>query len=321
MIRPLGAIAAFGFIAVMSALPLFDSAYLITHSTRILIYAIMAMSLDLLVGYCGLVSLGHAAFFGLSAYTAAMLSARAGISNVLIGLPLSLLSAAAGALIIGVLTLRTDGIYFIMATLAFAQMLFFLANDSDFFGGSDGLLLLNHFRASIGNVVLFDLSEPTTRYYVVLAAAFATCIGLALMVRSPFGRVLQGIKSNTQRMRALGYPVERYKLACFVIGGTLSGLAGYLYVVLTSLADPSILNWTQSAEVLMMVLLGGMGTLIGPAAGAFVLIELVDQSSALTEHWKLIVGVVVILATLFARGGLAGLVGTLRARRLEAKPA
>jgi len=141
------------------------------------------------------------------------------------------------------------------------------------------------------------------------------------MVRSPFGRVLQGIKSNTQRMRALGYPVERYKLACFVIGGTLSGLAGYLYLALTSLADPSILNWTQSAEVLMMVLLGGMGTLIGPAAGAFVLIELVDQSSALTEHWKLIVGVVVILATLFARGGLAGLLGTLRARRLEAKPA
>ena len=230
MIRFLSAGAAILFVAVMSALPLFDSAYLITHSTRILIYAIMAMSLDLLVGYCGLVSLGHAAFFGLSAYTAAMLSAHAGIGNVLIGLPLSLLSAAAGALIIGVLTLRTDGIYFIMATLAFAQMLFFLANDSDFFGGSDGLLLLNHFRASIGNVVLFDLSEPTTRYYVVLAAAFATCIGLALMVRSPFGRVLQGIKSNTQRMRALGYPVERYKLACFVIGGTLSGLAGYLYL-------------------------------------------------------------------------------------------
>jgi branched-chain amino acid transport system permease protein len=319
MIRPLSVIAAIVFVAVMGALPLLDSAYLITHATRILIYAIMAVSLDLLVGYCGLISLGHAAFFGVSAYTAAMLSTQAGISNVLIGLPLSLASAATGATIIGVLTLRTDGIYFIMATLAFAQMLFFLANDSDFFGGSDGLLLLGRFRALIGDVVLFDLSEPRTRYYAVLAAAFATCIGLGLMVRSPFGRVLQGIKSNQQRMRALGYPIERYKLACFVIGGTLSGLAGYLYLALTSLADPSILNWTQSAEVLMMVILGGLGTLIGPAAGAFVLIELVDQSSALTEHWKLIVGIVVILATLFARGGLAGLVGTLHARALETK--
>ena len=321
VMRPLGIISGIVLAGVLSMLPFLHSAYLITHTTRILIYTILAMSLDLLVGYCGLVSLGHAAFFGISAYTAAMLAAHAGIGNVLIALPLSLLSAAAGALVIGLFTLRTSGIYFIMATLAFGQMLFFLANDSDVFGGSDGLLLLNHLRASIGSIVLFDLSQPVTCFYTALIAAVATMIGLSLLVRSPFGRILQGIKSNEQRMRALGYPVERYKLGCFVIGGTLSGLAGYLYLMLTSLADPSILDWTHSTEMLLMVILGGLGTLIGPAAGALVLIELIDQSSAWTEHWKLIVGILVIVMTLFARGGLAGLFRILRSRRREASVA
>jgi branched-chain amino acid transport system permease protein len=293
-------------VAAILTVPLFDSAYLTTHATRILIYAIFAMSLDLLIGYCGLVSLGHAAFFGVAAYAAALLSAKLHISNALIGLPVSVLVAALAALIIGLLTLRTAGIYFIMATLAFAQMLYFLVNDNDFFGGSDGILLLSRFNVSLGSTVLLDLSNGTTRFYVVLLAVVATYIGLFMLVRSPFGRVLQGIKSNERRMRALGYPVARYKLACFVIGGALSGLAGYLYLVLTSLADPSILDWLHSAQVLMMVIIGGLGTLIGPALGAFLLIELIDQTAELTEHWKLVVGVVVVAVTLFGRGGIAG---------------
>jgi branched-chain amino acid transport system permease protein len=312
--RPFTIISAAVIVAILMAIPLLHSTFLTTHFTRILIYVIFAMSLDLLVGYCGLVSLGHAAFFGIAAYTTALLSAKAGITNILIGLPVSMLAAAAGAFIIGLLTLRTSSIYFIMATLAFAQMLHFLVNDNDYFAGSDGILLLARFRATIGDVVLLDLGNPTTRYYTVLVAALATFVGLALLVQSPFGRILQGIKSNEQRMRALGYSVARYKLGCFVIGGMVAGLAGHLYVMLTSLADPSILDWLHSAQVLMMVIIGGLGTLIGPAAGAFLLIELIDQSADLTEHWKLIVGVIIIATTLFGRGGLVGLASALGAR-------
>jgi branched-chain amino acid transport system permease protein len=303
------------FVAVLiiacavALIPLLGHVYLTVHATRILIYAIFAMSLDLLVGYCGLVSLGHAAFFGAAAYATALLSAKLGVTNVLISLPLSVLAAAVVAMVIGLLTLRTSGIYFIMATLAFAQMLFFLVNDNDFFGGSDGILLLKHFTVGPG---WLDASDPAIRFRIVLAATAAVFVTLSYLVRSPFGRALQGIKSNERRMRALGYSVARYKLACFAIGGALAGLAGHLYVLLTSLADPSIVDWTHSAQVLMMVILGGLGTLIGPMIGAFLLIELIDQVAELTEHWKLVVGVVVVVATLFGRGGLAGVVATLR---------
>lgn len=294
---------------VAAVVPFLGNAYLTVHATRILIYVIFAVSLDLLVGYCGLVSLGHAAFFGVSAYTTALLSAKAGVVDIVISLPLSMLAAAMAATVIGLLTLRTTGIYFIMATLAFAEMLFFLVNDNDFFGGSDGILLLKHF--TVGPRWL-DASDPNIRFFIVLCATVLVFVGLAYLVHSPFGRALQGIKSNERRMRALGYSVGRYKLACFVIGGALAGLAGHLYVLLASLADPSILDWTHSAQVLMMVILGGLGTLIGPMVGAFLLIELIDQVSELTEHWKLVVGIVVVVATLFGKGGLAGVVGRIR---------
>jgi branched-chain amino acid transport system permease protein len=306
-------VIAVAITAALAALPFFGSPYLTTHATRILIYAVFAMSLDLLVGYAGLVSLGHAAFFGVAAYTTALLSAKLGISNILIGLPLSIAAAAVAALGIGLLTLRTVGIYFIMATLAFAQMLYFLVNDNDFFGGSDGLLLLTRFRAELGPI-LVDVSKPIVRYYLTLTATLATFVALLCLTRSPFGRILQGIKSNERRMRALGYPVELYKLGCFVIGGAFAGLAGNLYVLLTSLADPSIVDWLHSAQLLMMVILGGLGTLVGPAFGGFLLIELIDQTAELTEHWKLIVGVIVIAVTLSGTGGLAGLASLLRAR-------
>ena len=319
MIRPVTLIAAIAIVGLLAAIPLFQNAFWIAHVSRILIYAIFAMSLDLLIGYCGLVSLGHAAFFGVAAYATALLSAKAGIGNVLISLPLSVLSAAAVALIIGLLTLRSSGIYFIMATLAFAQMLYFLVNDNSFFGGSDGLLLLTRFRATVNDYVLLDLGNSAVRYYLVLVAALGTFVGLRFVVRSPFGRILQGIKSNEPRMRALGYPVARYKLGCFVIGGAVGGLAGHLYVLLTSLADPSILDWLHSAQVLMMVIIGGSGTLIGPAFGAFLLIELIDQTAELTEHWKLIVGVAVIAVTLFGRGGLAGLSSLVATRLFGAR--
>lgn len=310
-------IAVLAIVLAAAFVPIAGHPFLTVHATRILIYAIFAMSLDLLVGYCGLVSLGHAAFFGAAAYTTALLSSKLGVTDLLVSMPLSILSAAAVATAIGLLTLRTSGIYFIMATLAFAQMLFFLINDNDFFGGSDGILLLKRFTIGHG---LIDASDPATRFRIVLAAAAAVFVALYLLVRSPFGRALQGIKSNERRMRALGYSVARYKLACFAIGGALAGLAGHLYVLLTSLADPSIIDWTHSAQVLMMVILGGLGTLIGPMVGAFLLIELIDQVAELTEHWKLVVGIVVVATTLFGRGGLAGAVNRLRGSTPSGKP-
>jgi branched-chain amino acid transport system permease protein len=261
-----------------------------------------------------MVSLGHAAFFGVAAYATALLSEKAGVENVLISLPVSLLAAALASAIIGILTLRTRGVYFIMATLAFAQVLFFVVHDNPYFGGSDGILLLARFKLAIGGVSFLDLSDPLTRYYACLVLGVAVLAGLWILVQSPFGRVIQGIKSNEQRMRALGYPVERYKFACFVIGGTIAGLAGHLYVLLTGLADPSILDWLHSAQVLMMVIVGGIGSLVGGAVGALVMILFIDQASEYTEHWKLLVGVLVIAITLLARGGIVGILSSLLRR-------
>jgi len=304
--RPVSLMALIVALIALAAIPLLDKPFLISQFTRIVIYAIFAMSLDLLVGYCGMVSLGHAAFFGVAAYATALLAERAGVENVLISLPLSLVAAAVAAAVIGLLTLRTRGVYFIMATLAFAQVLFFVVHDNPYFGGSDGLLLLARFKLSLGGVTLLDLSNAVTRYYACLVIGLAVLIGLWVLVQSPFGRVIQGIKSNEQRMRALGYPVERYKFVCFVIGGTLAGLAGHLYVLLTGL-DPSILDWLHSAQLLMMVIVGGIGTLVGGAIGAFVMILFIDQASEYTEHWKLLVGALVIAITLLARGGIVGI--------------
>ncbi len=242
--RPVTAIAAIVFVAVTGAIPLFDNAFLITHFTRILIYAIFAMSLDLLVGYCGMVSLGHAAFFGIAAYTDRDAFGEGGYRQCAdrpAAQPVR--AAAAGALIIGVLTLRTGGIYFIMATLAFAQMLFFLVNDNDFFGGSDGSCCSTRFRASIGNVVLLDLSDA----HDPLLRGLGRGVRDLHWARTDWcdrrsGVFSQGIKSNEQRMRALGYPVERYKLAASSLAARSPASPVISMLPLTSLADPSILT-------------------------------------------------------------------------------
>lgn len=312
--RPISVIALLVAIAALAAIPLLGQPFLISQFTRIVIYAIFAMSLDLLVGYCGMVSLGHAAFFGVAAYATALLAEKAGVENILVSLPLSLVAAALASAVIGLLTRRTRGVYFIMATLAFAQVMFFVVHDNPYFGGSDGILLLTRFKLAIGSLSLLDLSNPTTRYYSCLVIGVAVLIGLQILVQSPFGHVIQGIKSNEQRMRALGYPVERYKFVCFLIGGTLAGLAGHLYVLLTGLADPSILDWLHSAQLLMMVIVGGIGSLVGGAVGALVMILFIDQASEYTEHWKLLVGVMVIAITLLARGGIVGVIGALLRR-------
>ena len=312
--RPVSFVSLIVAVSALAAIPMLDQPYLVSQFTRILIYAIFAMSLDLLVGYCGLVSLGHAAFFGVAAYTTALLADKAGVENVLISLPLSLAAAAVASAVIGLLTLRTRGIYFIMATLAFAQVMFFVVHDNPYFGGSDGILLLSRFNLSVGEMALLDLSDPVIRYYACLAISVIVLFGLWMLVESPFGRVIQGIKSNEQRMRALGYSVEYYKLVCFIIGGTLAGLAGHLYVLLTGLADPSILDWLHSAQLLMIIIVGGLGSLVGGAVGAFVMIMFIDQTSELTEHWKILVGILVIAITLLARGGIVGIARSIASR-------
>jgi branched-chain amino acid transport system permease protein len=295
-------------------LPVLGSDFHVAQGTRILVFAIFAMSLDLLVGYAGLVSLGHAAFFGLSAYTAALLSEKMGISNILIALPLSVATAAFGAAVIGFLSLRASGVYFIMVTLAFAQMLYFVVNENDFFGGTNGILAYGELKAKLGSLLLFDMGNSIQRYAVCLCITLLVLWFISRLVQSPFGRVIQGIRSNERRMRALGYPVQRYKLVCFVIAGALAGLAGYLYFTLTSFVDPTIVNWLQSAQLLIIVILGGIGTMTGPIIGAVVFVIFADVMAAQTEHWKLYLGVLVIVVTMYGRGGFVGMLNSLGKR-------
>ena len=301
---------AFGVVAVLVALalvPLVGSAYAQQLAAKILILSIFAMSLNLLVGFGGLVSLGHAAFFGLAAYTVALMSPESEAASVWLTLPCALLVAAAAALVIGVLTLRTQGIFFIMATLAFAQMFYFLFHDGDFAGGSDGRYLLVKPKAMMGETTLLDLDDTRQFYYFTLFAAAGTYLLLGMLLQSLFGRVLLAIKHNPERARAMGYPIARFRLAGFVVSGTLTGLAGYLWAVRDGFVNPQLLGWHQSGDALMMVILGGMNALVGPALGTATLVLLEDSLADLTRHWLFWKGAFVVAVALLLPQGLAGL--------------
>lgn len=290
--------------------PLVGERFYIQYATKIMIMAIFAMSLDLLVGYTGLVSLGHALYYGLAGYALAMVGGDAAVS-LWWSLPGAMLLSALAALLVGVLVLRTSGIYFIMVTLAFAQMMYFFIRDSDYFGGSDGKYLNAKPTVSLFGWQALDLGSQLHRYYLTLALAVATYLLLRTVLRSAFGRVLIGIRDNEPRMRSLGFPTFRYKLACFALAGALAGLAGYLTAVQDGIMNPEQLGWNRSGEALVMVILGGMGTLAGPAlgAGALMLLELVF--SIWTKYWQLLLGGFIIAVVLFLPGGL----GSLFARR------
>lgn len=260
---------------------------------RAMIGCIFAMSLDLLVGYAGLVSLAHAAFFGLSAYALAGLSNHCGLGSVFATLPLCLAAAALAALVIGWLSLRATGVYFIMVTLAFTQMLYSLFGEAPGFGGSDGLYVAER-----------PFANP---YFAIWIALVGVYVGLWWMLRAPFGHALIGIRVNERRMRSLGYPTTRYKLVAFVIAGTLAGLAGYLDASLYGFVNPAELGWRQSGLVLMTVLLGGKGTLFGPALGALLLTFVEHYGERVTEHWNALIGALVVAVVLFLPRGLAGL--------------
>ena len=298
-------------VALLALVPALAEKFYVQLVTKIMILSIFALSLDLLVGYAGLVSLGHAAYFGVAAYTLALVAPAGDPANFWLTLPLSLAASALAALVIGAFVVRTAGVYFIMVTLAFAQMVYYFFHDTRVAGGSDGMYI--DARPSLGLAGL-DLADDMQFYYVVLALLVGVFVLLALILRSPFGRALQGIKANEQRMRALGYATRRYKLAAFVLAGTLAGLAGYLAAAKEGYVNPELMAWHQSGVVLMMLILGGMGTLFGAVIGTFSYVLLQEWFSTLTKHWPLLMGGFIIVTVLLFPQGLAGLPRALAIR-------
>jgi branched-chain amino acid transport system permease protein len=280
---------------------------------KIIIYAIFALSLELLAGTTGLVSLGHAAFFGIGAYVTALAAPQYEPGSPLLLLALSMLAAAAYALLVGALSLRTKEIYFIMVTLAFAQMAYFVFHDTPIGGGSDGMYLMMRPVLKIGETTLVDFEQPRHLYFVALGL-LVLCYGLlALVLRSRFGHALTGIRINEQRMRAAGFQTYRYKLAAFVLAGALAGMAGFLSVTKNGVVNPELLSWHESGAVLMMIILGGLGSLRGAVIGAaaFVLLKEFYSSEALLGElalrWQLTLGLTMIAFVALMPKGLIGL--------------
>ena len=283
--------------------------------SRIVILALFAVSLDLLVGYTGLISFGHAAWFGVGAYAFALLSTHYQVTDSFwITLPVALIAAAVLSFIVGLFVLRTKGIYFIMVTLAFAQVFYFLVHDVPAIGGStDGLNLYARPTLEIGNWVLLDLENPLTMYYFILAALFFSVVLLWFFLRSPLGRAVQGIKINEHRMLSIGFPVFRYKLIVFVIASVFASLAGYLFAAQSYGVNPELLSWHKSADVLLMLIFGGMGQFVGGIVGAFAFILLKDVFMTYTDWWQLWLGITIVLFVLFLPGGLASLPSRFKA--------
>jgi branched-chain amino acid transport system permease protein len=285
--------------------------YVSDFVVKVMILSIFALSLELLVGMTGLVSLGHAAFYGIGAYVTVLASGNEG-GNLALLLPAAMGAAALYALFVGALSLRTRGVYFIMVTLAFAQMAFFVFHDTKVGGGSDGIYM--YVRPAIGKL---DMENRMVLFYVVLASLVFTYGLLALVRRSRFGAALAGIRVNEQRMRAAGFPVYGYKLAAFVLAGALAGLAGFLLASRDGVVNPELMAWHNSGEVLLMVILGGLGHLRGAVIGAiaFTLLKEIFSTHAvmgpLADHWQLTLGIAIIVFVALLPKGLIGLVKRL----------
>jgi branched-chain amino acid transport system permease protein len=278
------------------------------------IFAILAMSLDLLVGFAGLVSLGHALFFGLGAYAMAGLTVLAGLPAG-IAMALATLTAGAAALLVGVLVVRLGGVFFIMITLAAGQMAFAYFEKARSFGGNGGMSGVP--RLDLGWLGV-DFAEPGAFALAVLLIAALVFVGLDRVVRAPFGQILTALHQNEGRARALGCPVRRYKLAAFTLAGLLAGLAGSLMAQLTGFVSPDLMVWTSSGEILIMVIAGGAGSLAGPAAGAALWILLRNALAGLTAHWMLAMGLCFIAVVLLAEDGLFGALARRRRPRAGA---
>ncbi|HXD06659.1 MAG TPA: branched-chain amino acid ABC transporter permease [Burkholderiaceae bacterium] len=300
-------------LAALAAIPWFGAEFYVDLVVKIMILAVFAMSLELIVGQTGLVSLGHAAFFGISAYAVALLTPKSEAASLWWVLPASVIAAGAYALVVGALSLRTRGVYFIMVTLAFAQMAYYVFHDTALGGGSDGIYLYFKPDSSIFGWRPFDLDQRMSFYYFVLAVLVLSFAGLASLTRSRFGRALAGIRVNEQRMRAAGFPTFGYKLGAFVIAAMLAGVAGFLFALKDGFVNPELLAWHQSGAVLVMIILGGLGHLRGAVLGAlaFTLLQEFFQSQtvfgAFAKHWQLLLGLTIIAAVAALPRGLIGL--------------
>jgi branched-chain amino acid transport system permease protein len=282
--------------------------FLMSLFTRIVILAMAAVSLNLIMGFGGMVSFGHAAYLGIGGYAIGIL-AKEGINSGFLQWPLALAMSALFALAVGALSLRTRGVYFIMITLAFAQMVYYVAIGLDRYGGDDGMTIYK--RSQFGDLI--NLSNKTAFYYLCLVLLLVAVYIVWRIVNSRFGMVIQGARSNDRRMRAIGFPTYRYKLVCFVIAGTMCGLAGALLANHTDFISPAVMHWTRSGDLIVMAVLGGMGTVFGPVIGAVALLVLEEVLSGVTEYWQIIIGPIFLLVVLFARGGIDGML--LGARR------
>jgi branched-chain amino acid transport system permease protein len=300
-------------LAAALALPLATETYYLSFASRIFIYALAATSLNLILGYGGMISFGHAAFVGTGAYISSILIEEA-VTSAWIGWPAAVATAALAAFAIGAASLRTRGVYFIMITLAFAQMMFFLVNSMKVYGGDEGLNLQT--RAAIGFGL--DLGNDVTFYYTVLAILAAALYGLHRLMHARFGRAIQAIRENEARAEAIGFPVYRYKLVCFVIAGAVGGLAGVLLASHGKYINPNVLHWTHSGTLMVMVILGGVGHLWSGVIGAAALLGLEDLIASYRVEWlaaifpnyqqhaNLGVGIVLLVIVLFAPQGIAG---------------
>jgi branched-chain amino acid transport system permease protein len=306
-------VAAF---AVLAAYPLVAGSFGIDLVTKIMVFAIFALSLELLVGGTGLVCFGQAAFFGIGAYAAVLLTPQDGPASIAWLLPAAVIAAALFALAVGALSLRTKGVYFIMVTLAFAQMAYYVVHDTPLGGGTDGIYLTA--KPTLGTLI--DLDQPMTNYLFTWAALVLVFGFLALLTRSRFGRALAGIRVNEQRMRATGFSTYPYKLAAFTISGGIAGLAGFLFAVKDGFVNPELMSWHFSGAVLIMIILGGIGHLRGALIGAFAfaLLQELFKSEALfgafAKHWLLGLGLTIIISVALLPRGLVGVPNQLRER-------
>lgn len=313
-------------VIAIALLPMVATDYYMTLIIKVMIYSLFALSLQLLVGCTGLISLGHAAFFGISAYAVTLLSPEYAAGNLLWLVPAALILAMVYALITGALVLKTKGVYFIMVTLAFAQMAYYVFHDTKLGGGTDGIYLQMRPELRIGDAVLLDISSNYSFYLFTLGCLIFSLSFLAILMRSRFGAALTGIRVNEQRMRAVGYSTFGYKLTAYIIAAGFGGLAGVLYAIKDGYVNPELLSWEQSGIVLFMVILGGTSRLWGAVIGAIGLIFLQElfQSEAifgaLAIHWHLTFGIAVIGLVALMPTGLIGLPEQLRKKCTKSKP-
>jgi branched-chain amino acid transport system permease protein len=321
LLTPRNVVVAF-LLFLLAAVPIYaaatGNAFMVTLFTRIIILGMAATSLNLILGYGGMVSFGHAVYLGIGGYAVGILASE-GVASGLVQWPLALVVSALFALIVGALSLRTRGVYFIMITLAFAQLVYYFGVGLDRYGADDGLSIRQ--RSQFGDLI--NLSNRTQFYYLCFVLLLLTIYGTWRLVNSRFGMVIQGARSNDRRMRAIGFPTFRYRLTAFVIAGAICGLAGALLANHTGFISPATMHWTRSGDLIVMVVLGGMASSFGPLIGAVVLLALEealpvvikvmasplfgDAAVRIAEYWQIVLGPLFLLIVLFARGGIDGL--------------